>query len=186
LIIGLPAAICAGPIYGDFISKRVKVNPPENLFQNELIPEENLPKFGITLFTILLPMIIMVAKTIVELIAPKGAPYIRFVEYVGNPITVLLISVNFSYFTLVFLRGMKKEELLKITDGCFGPVAGILLVIGAGGAFNQVLQDSGIGKVLGTVLTNMHMSPILLAWIVAIIMRFAVDSTTVAMMTSAN
>lgn len=186
LIIGLPAAICAGPIYGNLISKYVKVNPPENLFQDELIPEEKLPKFGITLFTILLPMIIMVVKTIVELAAPKGAPYIRLVEFVGNPITALLISVVFSYFTLGFSRGMKKEEILKITDGCFGPVAGILLVIGAGGAFNQVLQDSGIGKVLGSVLTNLHMSPILLAWIVAIIMRFAVGSTTVAMMTSAG
>jgi H+/gluconate symporter-like permease len=81
---------------------------------------------------------------------------------------------------------MSKEDILKITDGCFGPVAGILLVIGAGGAFNQVLQDSGIGKVLGVVLTNLHMNPILLAWVIALIMRFAIGSVTVAMMTSAG
>jgi gluconate transporter len=186
LIIGLPSAICAGPIFGNLIAKHIKVNPPENLFSNELIPEEKLPGFATTLLTILLPMIIMVAKTIVELVAPKGASYIHFIAFIGNPITALLISVFVSYFTLGFSRGMKKEEILKITDGCFGPVAGILLVIGAGGAFNQVLQDSGIGKVLGAVLTNLHMNPILLAWIVALIMRFAVGSTTVAMMTSAG
>ena len=186
LIIGLPAAICAGPIYGNFISKRVKVNPNESLFSSELIPEEKLPGFATTLFTILLPMIIMVVKTIVELAAPKGASYVHFVAFIGNPITALLISVFVSYFTLGFARGMKKEEILKITDGCFGPVAGILLVIGAGGAFNQVLQDSGIGKVLGSVLTNLHMSPVLLAWLVSSIMRFAVGSTTVAMMTAAG
>lgn len=186
LIIGLPSALCAGPIYGAFVSNRVKVDPPANLFSTELIPEEKLPRFATTLLTILLPMIIMVVKTIVELVGVKDASYMGIVEFIGNPITALLISVFVSYFTLGFSRGMKKEEILKITDGCFGPVAGILLVIGAGGAFNQVLQDSGIGKTLGEVLTNLHMSPILLAWIVASIMRFAVGSTTVAMMTSAG
>lgn len=186
LIIGLPSAICSGLIYGTFISKRIKTNPPANLFNTELIEEEKLPGFAKTLFTILLPMIIMIIKTIVGLLAPKDASYMGIVEFIGNPITALLISVFVSYFTLGFSRGMKKEEILKITDGCFGPVAGILLVIGAGGAFNQVLQDSGMGKTIGDVLTNLHMSPILLAWIVASIMRFAVGSTTVAMMTSAG
>lgn len=186
LIIGLPAAICAGPVYGAFISHRVKVEPPANLFSTDLIPDEKLPGFATTLFTILLPMIIMVVKTIVELVGSKDASYMGLVEFIGNPITALLISVFVSYFTLGFSRGMKKEEILKITDGCFGPVAGILLVIGAGGAFNQVLQDSGMGKTIGDVLTNLHMSPILLAWLVASIMRFAVGSTTVAMMTSAG
>lgn len=186
LLIGLPAAALAGPIYGNFISKWIKLNPPENLVQHELIPEEKLPSFGVTLITILLPVIIMIAKTIVDLTAPKGAPYLPLVAFVGNPITALLISAILSYFTLGFARGMKKEEILKLTDGSFGPVAGILLVIGAGGAFNQVLQDSGMGKVLGTTLTSLHMSPIFLAWLIAIIMRFAVGSTTVAMMTSAG
>jgi gluconate transporter len=186
LIIGLPAAIIAGPVFGNIISKYVKTNPPEQLFKSELIPDEKLPGFGTTLITILLPMIIMVIKTIAELAAPKGASYLPIISFLGNPITALLVSVIVSYFTLGFSKGMTKEEILKITDGCFGPVAGILLVIGAGGAFNQVLQDSGIGKALGGVLTNLHMNPILLAWIIALIMRFAVGSTTVAMVTAAG
>ncbi|WP_410511777.1 gluconate:H+ symporter [Paenibacillus sp. BR2-3] len=186
LLIGLPAVILAGPVFGNFISRFIKLNPPAHLVKSEMIPEEKLPSFGITLFTILLPMIIMVAKTIVELLAPEGAGYLPFVKFVGNPITALLISALFSYFTLGFSRGLKKEDLLSLTDGCFGPVAGILLVIGAGGAFNQVLQDSGMGGILGETLSSLNMSPILLAWIIAIIMRFSVGSTTVAMMTSAG
>jgi len=186
LLIGLPATIIAGPIFGNIISKYVKANPPEQLFKSELIPDEKLPGFTTTLFTILLPMIIMVIKTIAELVLPKGALFLPLISFLGNPITALLISVVFSYFTLGFSRGLKKEDILKITDGCFGPVAGILLVIGAGGAFNQVLQDSGIGKALGGVLTSLHMNPILLAWIIALIMRFAVGSTTVAMVTAAG
>ena len=186
LLIGLPAAIIAGPIFGSIVSKYVKANPPEQLFTSELIPNEKLPGFLATLFTILLPMIIMVIKTIAELLLPKDAAFLLLISFLGNPITALLISVVYSYFTLGFSRGLKKEDILKITDGCFGPVAGILLVIGAGGAFNQVLQDSGIGKALGGVLTNLHMNPILLAWIIALIMRFAVGSTTVAMVTAAG
>lgn len=186
LLIGLPAAIIAGPVFGNIVSKYVKANPPEQLSKIELIPEEKLPGFATTLITILLPMIIMVVKTIAELTLAKDAAFLPLISFLGNPITALLISVLCSYFTLGFSRGLKKEDILKITDGCFGPVAGILLVIGAGGAFNQVLQDSGIGKALGGVLTSLHMNPILLAWIIALIMRFAVGSTTVAMVTAAG
>lgn len=186
LLVGLPAAIIGGPIMGTIVSKHVKDNPPKELFKNELIPDEKLPSFGITLFTILLPMIIMVLKTIVELVAPKDAAFAPFVAFIGNPITALLISVIFSYFSLGFARGLKKEDILKLTDSSFGPVAGILLVIGAGGAFNMVIQDSGIGKVLGTLLASLDMNIIVLAWMVAILMRACVGSATVAMMTAAG
>jgi GntP family gluconate:H+ symporter len=186
LLVGIPAAIIAGPIYGSFISKRTVANPPLNLTIDEVIPEEKLPGFAITLFTILLPMLIMVSKTIVDLVAPKGAVYLGFVAFVGNPITALLISALFAYWSLGLARGMNMTQIGKITEECFKPIASILLIIGAGGAFNQVLQDSGIGKVLGGVLTGMNMSPVLMAWLIALIMRFAVGSTTVAMITSAG
>jgi gluconate transporter len=186
LLVGIPAAILAGPIYGSYISKRTVANPPLNLTIDEVIPEDKLPGFAITLFTILLPMLIMVTKTIVDLTSPKDAVYLGFVSFVGNPITALLISALFAYWSLGLARGMNMTQIGKITEECFKPIASILLIIGAGGAFNQVLQDSGIGKVLGGVLTGLNMSPVLMAWLIAIIMRFAVGSTTVAMITSAG
>ena len=186
LLVGIPAAIIAGPLYGSFISTRAVANPPLNLTIDEVIPEDKLPGFAITLFTILLPMLIMVSKTIVDLTSPKDAVYMGFVAFVGNPITALLISALFAYWSLGLARGMNMTQIGKITEECFKPIASILLIIGAGGAFNQVLQDSGIGKVLGGVLTGMNMSPVLMAWLIAIIMRFAVGSTTVAMITSAG
>ena len=166
----LLAAILDGPIYGSFISSRAVANPPANLTIDEVIPEEKLPGFGITLFTILLPMLIMVSKTIVDLVSPKEAVYRGFVAFVGNPITALLISALFAYWSLGLARGMNMTQIGRITEECFKPIASILLIIGAGGAFNQVLQDSGIGKVLGEVLTGMNMSPVLMAWLIAIIM----------------
>ena len=186
LLVGLPASIIAGPIYGNFIAKRAVANPPASLTVDEIISEEKLPKFGITLFTILLPMLIMVAKTVVDLVAPEDAPYLDLVAFLGNPITALLISALFAYWSLGLARGMNMDKIGKITEECFKPVASILLIIGAGGAFNQVLQDSGIGTVLGEVLTGLNMSPVIMAWLIAIIMRFAVGSTTVAMITSAG
>jgi gluconate transporter len=186
LLVGLPAAILAGPIYGSFISRRVTLSPPEKLFKAsaEETPSANLPSFGITLITILLPLLIMVARTIIELVASKNAPYMPFVAFIGNPITALLLAALLSYWTLGLARGLTKVDLAKLTDECFGPVAGILLIIGAGGAFNMVILNSGMGKVIADVMTSMHLSPLIMGWIIAIVLRFAVGSSTVAMMTA--
>lgn len=186
LLCGFPAAALAGPIYGSFWAKRLELRPPENLCKCEPVAEGKLPPFGITLFTILLPLIIMVGKTILDLSVPKTAPYMPLVAFIGNPITALLISAFVSYWTLGFARGFTKEDLLKITDGCFGPVAGIMLIIGAGGAFNKVILESGMGKSIEAVLTSLSLSPLIMAWIIAIVMRFSVGSATVAMMTAAG
>ncbi|MCE5336541.1 MAG: GntP family permease [Desulfobacteraceae bacterium] len=186
LLCGLPGAIIAGPIYGNILAKRMELKPPEHLFKYERTPDEKLPPFGMTLFTILLPLFIMVGKTIIELSVPKTASFMPIVAFIGNPITALLISAFVSYWTLGFSRGLTRDDLLKLTDGCFGPVAGILLIIGAGGAFNKVLLDSGMGKSIEAVLTGLALSPLIMAWIIAAVMRFSVGSATVAMMTSAG
>jgi gluconate transporter len=186
LLCGLPGAIVAGPLYGNFWAKRLELKPPESLFKYERTPDEKLPPFGVTLLTILLPLFIMVGKTVIELTSAKDAPYMPIVAFIGNPITALLISAFVSYWTLGFSRGLTRDDLLKLTDGCFGPVAGILLIIGAGGAFNKVLLDSGMGKSIEAVLTGLALSPLIMAWIIAAVMRFSVGSATVAMMTSAG
>jgi gluconate transporter len=186
LLCGFPGAVLAGPIYGNFWAKRLELSPPENLFKYERTADEKLPPFGITMFTILLPLLIMVAKTIIDLVAPKTAAYMPLVQFIGNPITALLISAFVSYWTLGFARGFTRDDLLKFTDGCFGPVAGIMLIIGAGGAFNKVLLDSGMGKAIEAALTSLQLSPLIMAWIIAAVMRFSVGSATVAMMTAAG
>ena len=131
-------------------------------------------------------MLIMVSKTIFELSPWKGSEIGTLVNFIGNPITALLISAFFAYWSLGLARGKTMQDLLKYTEQCFAPVAGILLVIGAGGAFNKVLIDSGLGVKLGDILTSLDMSPLILAWLVAAVMRFAVGSATVSMMTSAG
>lgn len=184
IIVGLPAAIVAGPMWANFIDKKFQFKLPGNLKKAERKSDAEMPGFGVTLFTILLPLMIMIGKTVAEINLPKDASFMPIIAFLGNPITALLISVFVAYYTLGLARGFNMEKILAFTDQCFGPVAGILLVIGGGGAFNKVLLDSGLGGEIAKVLTNLSLSPIIMAWIVAAVMRFSVGSATVAMITA--
>ncbi|WP_308591123.1 gluconate:H+ symporter [uncultured Megasphaera sp.] len=190
ILLGLVVCtICAavgGPLWTSLIHKRIPSDLDSLREPDEPVPDEALPHFGITLLTILLPMIIMVSKTLFDLSPWKATEIGTVVAFIGNPITALLISAFFAYWSLGLHRGRSMKELLKFTEQSFGPVAGILLVIGAGGAFNRILLDSGLGTQLGAILMSLHMNPLILAWIVAAIMRFSVGSATVSMMTSAG
>ncbi len=186
LLVGLPATAIAGPIFGRLISSKYDIHPPEQYCKVEPTPDEKLPPFGITLFTILLPLILMIAKTVIELYSDKNAPYMPIVNFIGSPITALFLAAVLSYYVMGWKRGYTLADLAKNTDTAMGPMATIILVIGAAGAFNRIILDSGIGEVLKTVLTTIHISPLIMAWFIAIVMRFAIGSATVAMMTSAG
>lgn len=185
LLVGIPTAIIAGPIWTKFISKHTAGASTEVAVKDPT-PIEELPGFGITLFTILLPLLIMVGKTISVLFLAKDSAILPLVTFLGDPITALFISVFVSYYTLGLTRGKSMKDLLSLTEQCFGPIAGILLIIGSGGAFNQILLDSGLGKELSNVLMVLNMNPIILAWLIAWILHFAIGSATVAMISSAG
>lgn len=186
LLVGLPATAIAGPLFGKLISKKYDFQPPQQYYNIERVPDSALPNFGITLFTILLPLLLMIGKTIIELIADKNAPFMPIVNFIGSPITALFIAAILSYYAMGWKRGHSLATLAKQVDSAMGPMASIILVIGAAGAFNRVILDSGIGDVLKQVLTTIQISPLIMAWVIAIVMRFAIGSATVAMMTSAG
>lgn len=186
LLAGLPCAIVGGPLFVKFAMRHEKPAPAEADAAQSSLEEGDLPGFGITLLTILLPLLIMVGKTVLAIALPKDAVLMPLILFIGNPITALLISVFFAYFSLGLARGRSMAELLSLTEKSFSPIAGILLIIGAGGAFNGILIDSGIGKGLATVLGTLPVSPIFLAWLIAGILHFAVGSATVAMISAAG
>ena len=186
LLIGAPTAIIAGPIWAKFISTKCSTGVLTESEVNAPTPAKNLPSFGITLFTILLPLFIMVGKTISALYLSKDSALLPLVTFLGNPIIALLISVFVAYYTLGLSRGLKMKDLLSLTEQCFGPIAGILLIIGGGGAFNAILIDSGLGNELSKILTSLNMNPIILAWLVAWLMHLAIGSATVAMISTAG
>jgi GntP family gluconate:H+ symporter/D-serine transporter len=193
LCVAIPSLLIGGPLYAHFaiptLDTDLETTKGESselaLTYNEK-DEKDLPGFGITLFTILLPLLIMVVRTICERTLPADLVAMKWINVVGNPITALLISVLFAYFSLGLHRGMKLDALQKLTDGSFGPIGGILLIIGAGGAFNAVLTASGVAPGLADALSNLPVSPIILAWLIALVLHFAVGSATVAMISAAG
>lgn len=186
LFIGTPTAIIAGPVFAKLISRKLKSEESTELEVQEPTPEEKLPGFGITLFTILLPLIVMVGKTVGDLYLAEGTFAYNLVNFLGNPMIALLISVFVAYFTLGLSRGMKMKELLSHTEEGFKSIAAILLIIGGGGAYNAFLVNSGLGTELSNIMQSLNMNPIILAWLVAAILHLAIGSVTVAMISAAG
>ncbi|WP_139488032.1 GntP family permease [Brevibacillus dissolubilis] len=188
IVVALPSAIIAGPLYGSWISKRIKGSVAPELAAQLAEPKSDreLPGFGITVFTILLPVILMLGATVADITLPKEDQLRQWADFIGSPITSLLIATIVSFFTLGFNRGFNKDDILRFTNDCLAPTATILLVIGAGGAFNKVLLNSGVGDYIAQLAQSSAVSPIVLGWLVAALIRVATGSATVSMMTAAG
>jgi len=187
LIVGLPTAALAGPIYASWIAPRI-ILPPDNPIADQLGGEttQEMPSFGISIFTVLVPVILILLATAADFFLVDGSSLRSVLHFVGNPIVALLLALLFSFWSLTRARHFTKEEILKFCNDCLAPTATILLVIGAGGGFNAVLVASGVGRAIATIAVGSHASPLLLAWIVAAMIRVATGSATVAMTTAAG
>ncbi len=188
LIVGLPTAALAGPIFASFISKRIHKAPPENMASSIKVgrTDAELPGFAITVITILFPVFLMLLSTFADINLPKDTPIRQLLNFIGNPITSLLISLILAMFTFGLWRGMNMEKVSKFCDQSLPSVATILMVIGGGGAFNKVLLDSGVGNEIAKLATSAHLNPIILGWLVAALIRVATGSATVSMLTAAG
>lgn len=188
LIVGLPTAVIAGPVWATLVCPRHAAPDAQAAPEPAATPAtgQSMPGLGLTLLVILLPLLLMVGKTLASMtLAPEAGLY-RLMMFLGNPLTALAIAVCFAYWALGLRRGLGMARLQALTAGSFTPLASILLIIGAGGAFNGVLIDSGVGKVLASTLSQWDLNPILLAWFVAGLMHLAVGSATVAMVSAAG
>ncbi len=196
LIVGIPTAIIAGPIFAKWIAPRIQlpaVNPLEREFinkdQHESIradQERELPGFGITLATIMLPVVLMLLGGWANQIAQPGTGLNEFLTFVGNSVVALLIATLVSFYTLGLARGFNRDSILKFSHECLAPTAGITLLVGAGGGLNRILVEAGIAKEIVTVSSGMALTPLAMGWLVAALMRIATGSATVAMSTAAG
>ncbi|OQQ02222.1 D-serine transporter DsdX [Vibrio campbellii] len=183
LLIGLVASLVGGPLFLKMMGARLPFKTvPEEFTSLEVKDEAQLPSLRATLFTVMLPIALMLLKTAAELNMEHGSALYTTLEFIGNPITAMFIAAFVAYYMLGIKQNMGMSVLLEKTEGAFSSIANILLIIGAGGAFNGVLKGSGLADVLAQLLSNLDMHPILLAWLVAIILHAAVGSATVAMM----
>jgi gluconate:H+ symporter, GntP family len=191
LIVGVPTAALAGPIFGAWIARRVLLvgaNPLAEQLGGDGTTEDpaRLPSFATSMFTVLVPVILMLLASAADA-TPAAPPALRnALHFVGHPITALLLALLFSFWSLTRARRFSREQILKFCNDCLGPTAAILLVIGAGAGFNQVLLASGVGRAVAAIARGSHVSPLVLAWTIAALIRVATGSATVAMTTAAG
>ncbi|MED4094695.1 gluconate:H+ symporter [Peribacillus simplex] len=184
LIIAFPTAIIAGPLFAKWIHKRViPVGEPE-LIRVET-KSSGLPGTGVSFFIILLPVLLMVL-TVVAPYLPIPGSIEKFLLFIGSPVIALLISCFAAYYFLGYRQGMDKSLIKKLTEECLLPLASIILIIGAGGGFKQILIDSGVGTAIASMSEEISLSPIVLAFLVAGLIRIATGSATVALTTAAG
>ena len=187
LLVGLPTASLAGPVFAAWIAPRI-VLPAQNPLAAQLEGDftRPMPGFGIAVFTVMVPVILMLLASAADVTLLPANAWRSALDFVGQPIVALLVALLFSFWSLGRAVRFTREQVLKFTNDCLGPTATILLVIGAGAGFNEVLLESGVGRAIASVALGSHASPLLLAWTVAALIRVATGSATVAMTTAAG
>jgi GntP family gluconate:H+ symporter len=189
LIVGIPTAVIAGPLYALWVAPRIRLGLHNSLaeqFVHEARPEADLPSFGLTVATILLPVALMLIGSWAD---PLSAPHTAWntaLRFCGNADIALLAGVIVSFITLGTMRGFSRETILRFSNDSLAPTAAITLLVGAGGGFGHVLQESGVSQAIITLALHAHLSILFLAWLVAALVRLAVGSSTVAMATAAG
>ena len=188
LLISVPVAIVAGPLFTRWIATRASANPPVDLVARLTRADDQFRKPGIaaTILTILFPILLMLGKAAADITLPPTHPLRVLFEFIGNPIVALLLAVILSMFTFGFFLGKDTRAVGGLLGEALPPVSAIMLIIGAGGALKQMLIDVGLGTTIAHASQLVALSPLLLGWFTAVIIRLATGSATVATVTAAG
>jgi GntP family gluconate:H+ symporter len=188
LLIGIPTAIVAGPLFAKFMAPRIEL-PEENPMADQFVDhgeERSLPGIGLSLFSVLFPVLLMLIGSFADAVFKPGSVLNQGVHLVGNDDMALLIGVLTSFILLGRMRGFTRETILRFSNDSLAPTAVIVLLVGAGGGFGRILLDSGVSQSIVALALHSHVPLLLLAWMLAAIMRLATGSATVAMTTAAG
>lgn len=211
VLVAIPTVVVAGPLFSKIAGRWVDV-PAPTMFVTEreqqlahaggtssgaapvgggegaaaLPGDVKRPSFGVTLATVLLPVVLMMGKALADIFAAEDNSVRVFLDFVGTPLVALLLAVLVAMVTFGLGSGMGKAELSSSLEKSLPPIAGILLIVGAGGGFKQTLVDTGIGGVITDFAKDSGISVLLLAWLVAVLIRLATGSATVATITASG
>lgn len=186
LLVAVPCAIIVGPLFTAYIWPRVRAEIPAEVAAAFTTEDEDgadrgrKPRFSVTLATILLPVVLMLLKTVVRLLGIEHGPLHSVVNFLGTPAVALLLAVLVALFTLGYGIGAGRQGVQDSLSRSFGPIAGVVVIVGAGGGYKEALEDSGVNDAIGLGAHHLHMPLLVLAWLVAALMRTAVGSGTVA------
>lgn len=182
-LLGIPTVILAGPVWARFLKKIDKPVPP-GLWNPKTFTEAEMPSFGVSVWTALVPVVLMAIRAVAEMVLPKGHVLLPYAEFFGDPVMATLIAVLIAIFTFGLNRGRSMDEVMETLSSSIKIIAMMLLIIGGGGAFKQVLVESGVDKYIADIMHGSDISPILMAWSIAAVLRIALGSATVAAITA--
>ncbi|MGB5609302.1 gluconate:H+ symporter, partial [Eudoraea sp.] len=185
IIIAIPAIIIAGPLFSRTI-KNIKATPLKEFINPKILEDHEMPGLGISIFTALLPILLIATATLADLFLPEDFYLNPIIGFLGNPVIAMLIAVLVAIYTLGLARGKKMQEVMVSVSSSISGITMVLLIIAGAGALKQVLIDSGVSDYIAGMLQGSAISPLLLAWSIATVIRVCVGSATVAGLTAAG
>lgn len=187
LLIAIPAAILVGVFYSrtNWVNS-VESSVPKGLVASHSFKDEELPSFSVSLFCALIPVFFIALSSASSFILPKDSQLFIFINFIGAAPLALMFSTLLAMYFLGLRRGENMQSITNSMKNSIKSIAMIILVIGAGGAFKQIIVDAGVGKDIAEMTSGMNLSPIILSWGVAALVRTAVGSATVAITTAAG
>ncbi len=190
-IAALPAMILGGPLYGAFISRRMTTRPDEALLEQFTTTREEAagrgaPSVGLGVLAALLPALLMLVHAGAEMLLPKDSAAMHVAAFLGDPLVAMLLGVLFAAFALVLLRGGDAEKLRDAMGKSLKPIAGIMLIIAGGGAFQQVLTSAKVGDAIVNLTHQFSLPPLALGWLIAMLLSVSTGSATVGIVGAAG
>lgn len=194
-IIAIPTVILAGPVFTKLAKKLVpasftKTGNIASLGEQKVFKSEETPGFGISVFTAMLPVILMSIATVITLLQKtmgfEDSSLLAAIRFIGDASTSMLISLLVAVYTMGIARKIPIKTVMSSCTTAITHIGMMLLIIGGGGAFKQVLINGGVGDYVAELFNGTTLSPILLAWIIAAILRISLGSATVAALTTAG
>jgi Gnt-I system low-affinity gluconate transporter len=187
MVVGLPTAIISGPVFARFIADRISIEVP-GVLQLENHNEDTAPSPSLIIALIMLPILLIVTNTILQTVSGGSInqAILYFFELTGDPFSALIIANLVAWYFLGIRRGMSRDELLEVYTRSIYPAGVIILLTGAGGAFKQILVETGAGEMIAAVISSDFFPPVVFAFFVSAVIRVLQGSATVAMITAAG
>lgn len=186
ILVAVPTVIVSGPLFGTLAGKWVVVEAPDT-YDEERAEDRRRPSFATTILTVLLSVALMRSKAFADIIIDDESNRVQQVfDVIGNPFIALLVATLVAMYSFGLAVGMDRQKVSDTLSAALPPIAGILLIVCAGGGFKQVLVNTGVGTLLARWATDANISVLLLGWVLAVLIRLATGSATIATITASS
>ncbi len=185
ILIAIPAIILGGPVFAQTL-KKYNPKPLKAFYNQKVLTEDEMPSLSASILTALLPVILLASTALLRQFIEQNSFLGKVTMFIGDPVIAMLISVLVAMYVLGIKRGKNIKEVSESLIESIKSIAIILLIIGGAGALKEVLIQSGVSNYIAEILITIDISPLILAWGIAAIIRVCVGSATVAGLTSAG